>query len=59
MGRPERARERERKSQLGEGCLQVSYDLSGDDLGRGEIGAVFERLILQPKDVEVEFIAFG
>ena len=33
---------------LGEGGLEVFDDFGGDDVGIGEIGAVFERFILQP-----------
>ena len=39
--------------------MEVFDDLSGDDVGVGKIGTVFERLILQPEDVEVEFVALG
>jgi hypothetical protein len=33
MGKPVRAREWERTSQLGEGSLKVFYDFGGDDVG--------------------------
>jgi hypothetical protein len=29
----------------------------GNHVGLGEIGAVFERFVLEPEDVEVEFVA--
>ena len=37
--------------------MEVFDDFGGDDIGVGEIGAVFEGLIIEPKDVEVEFVA--
>jgi len=33
--------------------LEVFDDLGGDDVGVGKVGAVFEGLIFEPKDVEV------
>jgi hypothetical protein len=33
--------------------------LSRDYVWRRKVGAVFQRLILQPEDVEIEFIALG
>jgi hypothetical protein len=45
MGKPERARARERKSQLGEGGLEVLDDFGGDDVGIGRVGAAFMRLM--------------
>ena len=45
--------------ELGESSLEVFYDLGGDDVGIRKVGTVFERPILQPKDVEVEFVALG
>jgi hypothetical protein len=57
MGKPERAREWERESQLGKGGLEVFNNFGGDDVWIGKVGAVFERVIFKPKDVEVEFIA--
>ena len=38
--------------------MQVFYDLNRDYIWVRKVGAVFERLILQPKDVEVEFVTF-
>jgi hypothetical protein len=34
--------------------LEVFYDLGGDDVGIGEVGAVVEAFVFEPKDVEVE-----
>ena len=45
--------------ELGEGGLEVFHDLSRDHIGVGEIGAVFEAIVLQPKNVEVKFIALA
>ena len=33
-------------------------DFLGEDLGIGQVLAVFQRVILQPEDVEVGFVAF-
>jgi hypothetical protein len=40
MGKPARAREWGRTSQLGEGSLKVFYDFGGDDVGIGQISVV-------------------
>ena len=45
--------------ELGEGGLKVFNDFLRDDVGIGEVGAVFEAIVLQPKNVEVEFVALG
>jgi hypothetical protein len=45
--------------ELGKRSLEVFDDFGGDNVRIGEVGAVFERLILQPEDVEVEFVALG
>ena len=37
--------------------MEVFYDLGGDDIGIGKVGAVFERFVFQPEDIEVEFVA--
>jgi hypothetical protein len=34
--------------ELSQGGLEVFYDFGGDDVGVGEIGAVFERFIFKP-----------
>ena len=39
--------------------LEVFNDFGGDDVGIGEVGAIFEAFVFQPEDVEIEFIAFG
>jgi hypothetical protein len=44
---------------LGEGGLQVFDDFCGDNIGIGEVCAVFEAFVLKPKNVEVEFVALG
>ena len=31
--------------------------LSSDDVGIGEVGAVFEAFVFEPENVEVEFVA--
>jgi hypothetical protein len=45
--------------ELGEGGLQVFDDFGGDDVGIGEIGAVFEAFVFEPRNIEVEFVALG
>ena len=35
--------------ELGESSLEVFYDLGGDDVGIGEIRAVFEAFIFEPE----------
>jgi len=42
---------------LGERGLKVFYDFLRDDVGIGEISAVFEAFVFEPEDVEVEFVA--
>jgi len=39
--------------------LEVFDDFLGDDVRRGEIGAVFEASVFEPENVEVEFIELG
>jgi hypothetical protein len=39
--------------------LEIFDDFGRDDVGVGKIGAIFERVVLQPKDVEVELATFG
>jgi hypothetical protein len=34
-------------------------NFGGDDVGVGEIGAVFEAFVCEPKDIEIEFVALG
>jgi hypothetical protein len=41
----------------GRGLLEIVYDLLSDDVGIGEVGAVFERLVFEAEDVELEFVA--
>ena len=40
--------------ELGERSLEVFDNFLRDNVGIGEIGAIFERLVLQPENVEVE-----
>jgi hypothetical protein len=35
---------------------EVLDDLSSDDVGSGEVGALFEAFVFEPEDVEVEFV---
>jgi hypothetical protein len=44
---------------LGEGGLEVFDNFRRDHIGIGKIRAVFERLVFEPEDVEVEFVALG
>jgi hypothetical protein len=44
---------------LSQGGLEVFDDFGGDYFGVGEVGAVVEAFVFEPKDVEVEFIALG
>ena len=39
--------------------LQILYNLTSDDVGWREVGAVFEAFVFEPEDVEVELIALG
>jgi hypothetical protein len=39
--------------------LEIFDDLLSDNVGVGEVGAVFEAFVLKPKDVEVEFVTLG
>ena len=39
--------------------MKVFNDFLRDDVGIGEVGAVFEAIVLQPKNVEVKFIALA
>lgn len=41
-----------------EGVLQVLDHFVGQFVGFGEVGAVFDGLVLEPGEVEVEFVAF-
>jgi hypothetical protein len=43
---------------LGESGLEVFHNFGGDDVGVGEIGAVFKAVVFEPEDIEVEFVAF-
>ena len=38
--------------------MEVFDDFSGDNVGIGEVGTVFEAFVFEPEDVEVEFVAF-
>ena len=40
-----------------EGGFEVFGDVGGDDFGSREVGGVFEGLVLEPEDVEVDLIA--
>jgi hypothetical protein len=42
--------------ELGEGGLEIFHDFGCDDVGIGKVGAVFEAFVLDPEDVEVEFV---
>ena len=37
--------------------MEIFHNLSGDDVGIGEVGAVFEAFVFESKDVEIEFVA--
>ena len=41
--------------------LQCSFEvgsyIGGNDLGRGQIGALFQRIVFQPEDIQVNFVA--
>ena len=39
--------------------MEVFDDFGCDDVGIGEVGAVFEAFVFEPEDVEVEFVALG
>jgi len=41
-----------------EGGLQVFYYLGGDYVGFGEIGGIFQAIVLQPENVQAGFVAF-
>jgi hypothetical protein len=43
--------------ELGQCGLEVFDDFGGDNVGVGEIGAVFEAFVFKPQNVEIEFIA--
>ena len=43
--------------ELREGGLEIFDNFLSDDVGIGEIRAVFQAFVFEPKDVEVEFIA--
>jgi hypothetical protein len=47
------------RRKLLQGCGQVSGDVRGNRLGVGQIGGFFQRVVLEPEEVEVEFVAFG
>lgn len=38
--------------------LQILYDLGGDDVGRRQIGGIFQAFIAQPEDVQAGFVPF-
>jgi hypothetical protein len=42
---------------LFEGGFEVVGDFLSDDFGRGQIGGFFQGIILEPEDVEVDFVA--
>jgi hypothetical protein len=44
---------------LRERGFEVFDYLSRDDVGVGEVGAVFEAFVFEPEDVEVQFVALG
>lgn len=44
-------------SELGERCCEVVNDLAGDDLGRQEAVSILQAWILEPGDVEVDFVS--
>ncbi len=39
--------------------FQVFDNFLSDDVGIGEIGAVFEAFVFEPEDAEIEFVALG
>jgi hypothetical protein len=36
--------------------FQIGGDVGGDDFRRGQVGALFQRVIFQPEDVEVHLV---
>ena len=44
--------------ELGQGGLEIFDDLGGDDFGGGKVRAVFEALVFEPENVEIDFVAF-
>ena len=45
------------QSELFERSFEVVGDLLGEHVGFGQIGGVFEALVLEPEDVEVHLVA--
>ncbi len=43
--------------ELVQGGFQVLGDFEGDDAGVGEIGGVFEAVVLEPENVEIDLVA--
>ena len=39
--------------------MEIFDNFLSDHIGIGEVGAVFEAFVFEPKDVEVEFVALG
>jgi hypothetical protein len=37
--------------------FQVFDDFGGDDIRRGQVGGIFQGLVAQPEDVEIDFVA--
>jgi len=44
---------------LRERRFKVFDDFLRDDVGGGEVGAVFEAFVFEPKDIEIEFVTLN
>ena len=44
-------------SELLQSGLQVFYNFGGDHIGVGEVRAVFQRLVFEPENVQVDLVA--
>jgi len=42
--------------ELRQSSFKILNDFGGDDVGIGEVGAVFETAVFESKDIEVEFV---
>ena len=42
---------------LFQGSSKISHDVSGDDFRRGQVRRLFERIVLQQEDVQVQLVA--
>jgi len=43
--------------ELFEGGFEVGGDVGGDDFGGGQVRGVFQGVVFEPEDVEVDFVA--